>query len=138
MDAFLSKFAGIEKLVVGEIVDSLIEFLKKCKMWKELTIKDSPLEQTLYTYAMHSMHIELVNQQIDLNFLFKHRWFSINRDLALTFVGRLSQLAPNRNFDLRFRLKGRNVRLFRDYGFWSFKVAAHTFVAGLKELLKLA
>ena len=162
VDAFLSKFSYIEQVAVGEIVDSttsFIEFLKKCKMLKELTIKSSPFEQTFYD-ALHAacvnleiLHVELAHQQISLSFLLKHsqlRKFTINRDLQLAFVDRPIQLAPKRDFDLRFQLKGTPVHFFQTYRIWNIEMAGYTFsyssspnrpfgvIAPLKELLKLA
>ena len=80
-----------------------------------MIIKNSPLEQAFYD-ALHTacasletLKIKLVHQQIDSNFLLNHsqlKKLPIIRDLDIAFVYCLIQLAPTRDFDLNFQLKG--------------------------------
>ena len=140
MDEFFSKFVRIEEVIVGWAVDSegqFVEFIKKCKLLRKLTIRCSPFSQAffdhLHSYCanLDALKITTRPQQIqNLDFLFKHRYLrelSINRQLDYEFVHRLTQSRSTTFCFVEFFMKGLWVRLFPDYFGWHLEYADHRF-----------
>ena len=138
VDAFLSKFIRIEQVEVSACYEPyFVEFIKKCKELKKLTIDRARFSQMFY-YFLHtfcaSLKVLIINEEpwlignLNLKFLFNHRklrHLALKRRLNFTIVSGLIRQRPSITLD--FLLNSKPVRLVQNHWAWHLEFGGQRF-----------